>query len=457
MGHVLLNFPSSVYEEVWAHLLENNAESESAGFMFVVPGSHDDDTQVYKHVEWYPVPPEGFVENSWYHLELTDEFRANVFKRAHDLGASIVEFHSHLGPQPARFSPFDRRGLREFVPHVLWRLRKRPYFAVVVTHTDFDALAWMMDPEKPQHLDGIVVGDRVFQTTKLSPLVADSERFDRNVRFFGQSGQDSLGAASVAVVGVGGLGTHVVQQLALLGVGRLVLIDSEEVDETNRNRYVGLKHDDPVPGMLKVDLGRRLAEEINPEVEVVSIAECLRSQPAFDSIIEADYVFGCLDNDGARLMLNVLCLAYDKSYFDLASDIVEDGTRYGGRVCVVRDITGCLVCYDELDLQTAQIDLMSDEQRKDHAAIYGIPLDALGNVGPSVVSINGVIASLGVTEFMLTAAGVPRQPRKVLKYYGERGGVTVPTRNPEPDCYYCSEIRGKGDGANVQRYLRRNR
>ena len=113
--------------------------------------------------------------------------------------------------------------------------------AVVVTHTDFDGLAWMMDPEKPQYLDGIVVGGKVFQPTKHSSLVADSEKYDRNVRFFGQSGRDSLGAASVAVVGVGGLGTHVVQQLALLGVGRLVLIDSEEVDETNRNRYVGLR------------------------------------------------------------------------------------------------------------------------------------------------------------------------------------------------------------------------
>ena len=454
MDRVLLNIPSSVYEEIWAHLLKNNTRSESAGFMFVVPGSNEDDTQVFEHVEWYPVPPNGFVEDSWYHFELTDETRAGVIKRAHDLGASIVEFHSHLGPEPARFSPLDRSGLREFVPHVWWRLRARPYFAVVVTPTDFDALAWMSDPEKPQHLDAILVGDRIFQPTQLSSLVADSVRYDRNARFFGQSGQDSLGAASVALVGIGGLGTHVVQQLALLGVGRLVLIDSEEADETNRNRYAGLRHNDPVPGLPKVDLGRRLAGEINPRVEVVTIEECLRSQTAFDAIIESEYVFGCLDNDGGRLILNELCLAYDKPYFDLASDIVEDGTRYGGRVCVVGDGTGCLVCYDELDLQAAQIDLMSDEQRKDHEAIYGISRDDLGSVGPSVVSINGVIASLGVTEFMLMATGVSRRTVKVLKYHGERGVVTSPTKNPDPDCYHCSGIRGKRDDADVQRYLK---
>ena len=422
--------------------------------MFVVPGSQDNDIKEFEFVEWYPVPPDGFVERSWYHLELTDEVRAGVIKRAHDLGASIVEFHSHAGSRPAAFSPTDQRGLREFVPHVWWRLGKKPYFAVVVTHNDFDGLAWISDPKNPQHLDGIMVGDRLLKPTRLSSLVADNERYDRNVRFFGQKGQDALGAASVAVVGIGGLGTHVVQQLALLGVGRLVLIDSEEVDETNRNRYVGLRHDDPVPGMLKVDLGRRVAGEINPEVEVVPIAECLRSQTAFDAIIRSDYVFGCLDNEGARLILNELCSAYAKPYFDLASDILEDGTSYGGRVCVVREDTGCLVCYDELDTQAARIDLMSDEQRKDHADIYGIPLNALGKVGPSVVSINGVIASLAVTEFMLMATGVPRRPKEFLKYHGQRGIVTVVTETPDPDCYYCSGIRDKGDEADVQRYLK---
>ena len=454
MGRILLRLPDGVYEKVWAHLLGGSQEPESAGFIFVVPGSQDDDIKVFEYVEWYPVPPDGFVERSWYHLELTDEIRARVIKRSHDLGASIVEFHSHAGSQPAAFSPTDHRGFREFVPHVWWRLGKKPYFAVVVTQNDFDGLAWILDPKKPQHIDGIAVADKVLKPTRLSSLVTDSERYDRNVRFFGQEGQDALGSASAAVVGVGGLGTHVVQQLALLGVGSLVLIDSEEVDETNRNRYVGLRHDDPVPGMRKVDLGSRLAGEINPEVKVISIAQCLRSQPAFEAILRSDYVFGCLDNEGARLILNELCLAYDKPYFDLASDILDEGTRFGGRVCVVRGGTGCLVCYGELDIEAAQIDLMSDEQRRDHAAIYGIPLDALGKAGPSVVSINGVIASLGVTEFMLMATRMPRQPRKVLKYHGWRGIVTLVKEDPDPDCFYCLQIRGKGDDADVQRKLK---
>ena len=454
MEQVLLSLPADVYADVRAHLLPSDSSQESVCFVFVAPVLINDDVQVFEYVDWYPVPSDGFVERSLYNLELTDETRARVIKRAHDLQASIVEFHSHLGPQPAAFSIPDHRGLREIVPHVWWRLRKKPYFAVVVTHNDFDGVAWMVDPKEPQYLDGIVVGGEMLRPTKLSSLATDSERYDRNVRFFGQRGQDRFTNASVAVVGIGGLGTHVVQQLALLGVGKLVLIDCEEVDETNRNRYVGLRHDDPVPGMTKVTLGKRLAGETNPRVDVISIPESLRSQTAFDAIISCDYVFGCLDNDGARLILNELCVAYAKPYFDLASDITDEGARYGGRVCVVLDGKGCLVCYGELDTEQARIDLMSDKQRKDHEAIYGVPVNDLGEVGPSVVSINGLIASLGVTEFMLLATGMERQPKKLLKYHGERGIVTVYTGAPAPDCYYCSEIRGKGDDADVYRYLR---
>ena len=63
-------------------------------------------------------------------------------------------------------------------------------------------------------------------------------RFDRQMALFGEEGQRTLEETQVAVVGVGGLGTHVVQQLALLGVRHVSVIDSEQLAETNRNRYV---------------------------------------------------------------------------------------------------------------------------------------------------------------------------------------------------------------------------
>ena len=81
-----------------------------------------------------------------------------------------------------------------------------------------------------------------------------TNRYDRSIRFFGHEGQERLATASVVVVGVGGLGTHVVQQLALLGVGKLTMVDDEELEESNRNRYVTARSTDPIPGSFKAHL-----------------------------------------------------------------------------------------------------------------------------------------------------------------------------------------------------------
>ena len=117
------------------------------------------------------------------------------------------------------------------------------------------------------------------------------------------------------------------------------------------------------------------------------------------------------------------------------------------------DGNGCLVCYDELDVVSAREDLMNPNARRDQQDIYGVPREMLGEAGPSVVSINGVVASLGVNEFMLVATQVRDVPRGLLKYRAHAGIVTVAGDDPSPDCYYCSGIRGKGAETDVWRYV----
>lgn len=280
-------------------------------------------------------------------------------------------------------------------------------------------------------------------------------RFDRQMRFFGEAGQARLAATRVAVVGIGGLGSLVVQQLALLGVGDLALIDSEEVAETDRNRNPAAQHDDPVPGTLKVEIGERMVKAVNPEIRVEKINDSLVSLRAFDAVIRADYVFGCLDSEGARLVLNEISAAYARPYFDLASDILPgDPPNYGGRVCVAWDGHGCIACFGVLDIEEARVDLSGPAAQRDMDALYGVRREALDHTGPSVVSINGVVASLGVTEFMLAVTGV-RPPKPVITYYGNMGRVAGPSNEAaDQNCYYCKGIRGQGDAADVQRYIR---
>lgn len=277
-------------------------------------------------------------------------------------------------------------------------------------------------------------------------------RYDRNIRLFGHEGQCRLRKTSVALVGVSGVGSPFAQHLALLGTGHVTLIEPEELDDTNRNRFIGARHDDPVPGSPKCVLAARLVQEINPEVGVSALAVDLVSPEAFDAVKRADWVAGGFDHDGPRHILNELCAAYEKPYIDLAADVLGPG-MYGGRVCIARDGNGCLHCLRELDAEHVREYLSSDAERTAIDAIYGIPSTALGQTGPSVSPVNGVIASLAATEFMAAVTGM-RQPARLINYRGHLSTVSVSKDEPVADCYFCKGIRGTGQQADAERYLR---
>ena len=280
-------------------------------------------------------------------------------------------------------------------------------------------------------------------------------RFDRQIRLFGKEGQDRIRNAHVAVVGVGGLGSHVVQQLAFLGVGSLSLIDDDNMEDSNLNRLIGARHDDPIPGTKKVDIAKRLVNSVDASIDVEIVSENLRTEKAFSQIKKSDYVFGCLDNDGSRLILNELCVAYEIPYIDLASDTKnENGLKYGGRVFVNFDEDGCMFCYDLLSPSEASTDLAPLEAQKDIEEIYGVSTEYLGETGPSVVSIDGVVASLALTEFMVTITKL-RTPNRLIRYHGDRGIVNVSMDEPRQDCYYCKSVRGCRDDVDVDRYYRK--
>jgi molybdopterin/thiamine biosynthesis adenylyltransferase len=279
-----------------------------------------------------------------------------------------------------------------------------------------------------------------------------AQRYDRQIRLFGAEGQAKLRKTSVALPGVGGVGGAVTQYLALLGVGHVDPIEPEELDETNRNRFISARHDDPIPGSPKATLAARMIKEINPEVRVTEIRAGLVSTEAFDAIKHADWVIGSFDHDGPRFILNELCAAYSKPYIDIAADIPEPGV-YGGRVCISLDGNGCLYCMGELDMDAVHRYLSSESERKAIDAIYGVNRDALAEQGPSVSPVNGVVAALAMTEFMAAVTGM-RPPARLINYRGHLGTVTVSKDEPKANCPYCKGIRGTREKADVERYLR---
>jgi hypothetical protein len=162
-----LIFLDRVYESLLVHLLPNNSRCEEAAFGFAKTRT-ENDRLVFDLVEFLPVPKEGFASRSELYLQLTDEMRALVIKHAHDLRASLIEFHSHPFQHLAEFSPSDRFGFEEFVPHVNWRLKGQPYAAFVFTHNNFDALAWLETVDSPINLTEIVADGQIHSPTGLS-------------------------------------------------------------------------------------------------------------------------------------------------------------------------------------------------------------------------------------------------------------------------------------------------
>lgn len=276
-------------------------------------------------------------------------------------------------------------------------------------------------------------------------------RFDRNIRLFGREGQERLRQTRIAVVGVGGLGTHVVQQAALLGVGAMDLIDHEEISRSNRNRYVGVWHDDPIPGSRKVEIAERLVSLIDPSISITTVKERFPSQRALDAVLRADFVLACVDHDGVRFVLNETCQAYEKPLIDMASDVPEPGV-YGGRVTVVHEEGGCLNCRGLLDPDEVRHFLSPEAALATERAVYGIDAYVLAEAGPSVVSVNGVVASLGATELMVVVTGL-RAPVRHLTYNGARGTMARRDDDPSEGCYYCQTVRGNREAAKIARYF----
>lgn len=160
MRKAYLKLKETEYSSVTNHLLVKDCSIEQAAFLFVSV------TVVKEQLLFDVLDIRYLYENDYEYqcadyLELKNETRAQLIKKAHDLDSALIEFHSHPKFRDAMFSTSDLLGFREFVPHVSWRLKGKPYAAVVVSPSGFDGLVWHDNPYKPELLNGIILGDEI--------------------------------------------------------------------------------------------------------------------------------------------------------------------------------------------------------------------------------------------------------------------------------------------------------
>ncbi len=137
-------------------------------------------------------------------------------------------------------------------------------------------------------------------------------RYNRQIilRGFDFDGQEKLKASGALIVGVGGLGCAAAMYLAAAGIGRLGLVDFDQVALSNLQRQI--LHTDRRIGMAKVDSAAEALREINPHVRTATHDAVLDDDALGALIDESDAVVDCTDNVSTREQLNRLCFTRRK-------------------------------------------------------------------------------------------------------------------------------------------------
>lgn len=381
------------------------------------------------------------------HLSLSPVALARVAKRARLTGSTVVICHSHPFGGPVRASRLDLDTERDLCGRALsGRLAPNDVGALILGPDGFDGRLWRSGAAVP--LDRVrIIGDSLRTLPAPGELDGhlDAARTDRQVRAWGTAGQAALAAARIGVVGCGGTGSHVVQQLAHLGVRTLLLIDDDIVETTNLSRIVGAVPADV--DRLKVLVLADAVRRINANCDVRTIdATVLDVDPGV--LGELDLIFCCTDGHGSRSLLSELCQQYLLPVIDLGVEVVPGHARLqaGGGVRILRPGHGCLLCAGTLDPALVREEYLDDVARAREAAngyLRGATAPA-----PSVVALNGVVASLAVLEACHMLAEMYTSGRQRLLLRGEERRLTTAALPLDASCHVCGNqgLLGRGGG-----------
>jgi len=145
------------------------------------------------------------------------------------------------------------------------------------------------------------------------PTIENNDlRYQRHYQLkgFGKHAQEKLNNAHVLLIGVGGLSSSSALYLAAAGIGHLTIIDDDVVSLSNLQRQV--IHTTDAVGTTKVESAQKQLSALNPEIQIIAIAERLNQENAKQLISQADIVIDGSDNLETRYLVNDLCMHYEK-------------------------------------------------------------------------------------------------------------------------------------------------
>ncbi len=379
--------------------------------------------------EIHLVAEDAYSRRSPIEAEIRPEALVSLVQRAKNEGFSVVFAHSHpnVTGTPV-FSKVDDAGEARLAEFLARRIPGKTHAALVIG-SDGCAARVLGGAEQLAVVEvNAVVKDWTHRTDS-NP----QSKWDRQVRVFGPEGQAIIQRAKVAIVGLGGTGSIVAQELAHLGVSDFILVDHDVADETNLNRLVGATQENV--GQRKVDVAQRMISKVNPSAKVQVIAGDVADIDVARSLVGCDAIFSCTDSHASRAILNQLAYQYLIPLFDVGVGIVaKEGviTHVAGRIQMAAPGLPCLICAGVINSNAVRIELQSEVHRAADPYITGHH-----EPQPAVISLNGTVSSMVVTMFMAAFAGLP-MPTRLQYYNGLLGTVRGATLRADASCIVCS-------------------
>lgn len=336
----------------------------------------------------------------------THPYLFDLLADAASKGMAIVKIHSHPTSYE-QFSTTDDESDSELFERVFSFLENSEPHGSAIMLPDGRVFGRWFDMQLRTTPFGHVgkIGDDIEIWPSAHLVEGDRAAHQRTLQVFGEATFSMMRRLRVAVVGCSGTGSIVIEQLARLGVGHLILVDPDVVEPKNLNRIVNATAEDAAMGRPKVEVTARAIARMGLGTIVDVYQENLLAPAVVRAVSTADVLFGCMDGVEGRNALNRIAVAYTQPYFDVGVRLDADGNGgiedIWGTVHYVQPSGSSLMergVYTREDLDAEALkrtDPDEYQRRRNVGYIRGVPENR-----PAVVSTNALYASFAVNEFL---------------------------------------------------------
>lgn len=444
-----ITFAEDDYDALTQHVFGDETTERAAYLLCGVSRTSEETRLLVREV--HPVLNSDVVTASQTHMSIKSVSFMRLMKRADRTKQAFVFVHSHPNGTTRYSEQDDREELKLFRTAYL-RIDGEGMHAslVLAPENDPKGRVWLRDGSK-REMDVIRVIGKRFRFLRQNCGDSKSALFNRQVQAFGGQLQRELGNLRIGIVGSGGTGSAVAEQLMRLGIGHIYLFDGDKLDKSNVTRVYGAGIGDDQ--RMKVTILKDLGKRIGLGTEITCVPRFITFRSAAEMLRNCEVVFGCTDDEWGRSILTRLAIYYLIPIFDMGVKISsKDGVVHSiqGRVTTLMPGSACLFCRGRINSDRISSEILeaSDPSRAESLRKEGY-LPELPGATPAVITFTTAIASSAATELLhrLTGfMGADRASTEVIHLF-DQSRVRTNNTQPNPECGICAnrEKWGRGD------------